>query len=363
MPARFATDFSRVILILSFPSAPGADHRDLGFETAYLPTTSVETKKQLLNFAIVGGGPTGIEFSAELHDLVTEDMAKIYPELMQYSRITVYDVADKVLTMFDDKLATYALDHFKREGIHVRTCHHVKSLRRGSPNQQLGDNSSNDLANCYTLDTKEDGQVGVGMVVWSTGLMANPFIQKSLATPHSLPRKSAAFEISQQPADGNEKWRIATNPRNGGIMTNDRLRVLMQPPFSSSASTTNPQDTRTTGTNNTINTNNRAIINNVFALGDCAVIEHTTLPATGQVADQQARWLAKRLNAHDMDKPSTQGFAYKDLGVMAYVGSWKAIVQTKPADVSGRTAWFMWRGAYLAKSMSWRNRILILIYW
>jgi NADH dehydrogenase FAD-containing subunit len=41
------------------------------FETAALPTTSEEMKKQLLNFAVVGGGPTGIEWSAELHDIIT----------------------------------------------------------------------------------------------------------------------------------------------------------------------------------------------------------------------------------------------------------------------------------------------------
>lgn len=34
------------------------------FEKAALPTTSDELKKYLLNFAIVGGGPTGIEFAA-----------------------------------------------------------------------------------------------------------------------------------------------------------------------------------------------------------------------------------------------------------------------------------------------------------
>lgn len=32
------------------------------FEAAALPTTSEEMKKTLLNFAVVGGGPTGIEW-------------------------------------------------------------------------------------------------------------------------------------------------------------------------------------------------------------------------------------------------------------------------------------------------------------
>jgi len=72
------------------------------FETAALPTTSDEMRKMLLNFAIVGGGPTGIEFSAEMHDLITEDMKRIYPDLIKYAKITVYDVAPTVLSMFDE---------------------------------------------------------------------------------------------------------------------------------------------------------------------------------------------------------------------------------------------------------------------
>lgn len=301
-------------------------------------------KKQLLNFAVVGGGPTGIEFSAELHDIISEDMAKLYPDLMQYYKITVYDVAEKVLSMFDDKLASYAMNHFKREGIHIRTSHHVKSLRRGAPNQvkNKGGDVVKDEFSCYTLDLKEEGEVGVGMVVWSTGLMMNPFITKSLSSPHRLPTDGTTVESSSDTGD----WRIATHTRSGGIMTNDRLRVIMQPSTDQKESGKEPQG--------------RAILRDVYALGDCGVMENTMYPATAQVANQKARWLAKRLNRRDID---AKGFTYKDLGVMAYVGNWNAIVQSSGGDVSGRVAWFIWRGAYLAKSVSWRNRILIPVYW
>jgi NADH dehydrogenase FAD-containing subunit len=315
-----------------------------GFETASLPTTSEEMKRQLLNFAVVGGGPTGIEFSAELHDLIREDMARIYPELMQYYKITVYDVADKVLTMFDDKLAKYAIERFTREGIDVKTSHHVKSLRKGSPKklEESGvDQVIKDDTSCYTLDVKEEGEIGVGMVVWSTGLMKNPFISKSLAKPYTIPISSAAVET---PSDA-KSWNISTHPRNGGIMTNDRLRVIMK-----------PSDQAKDGEK----VNGRAIINDVYALGDCAIMENSAYPATAQVANQKARWLAKQLNRNTID---SNAFTYKDLGVMAYVGNWNAIMQSHGGDVSGRVAWLIWRGAYLAKSVSWRNRILIPTYW
>ncbi|CAD0092239.1 unnamed protein product, partial [Aureobasidium vineae] len=310
-----------------------------------LPTTSEQMKKQLLNFAVVGGGPTGIEFSAELHDLISEDMAKIYPELMQYYKITVYDVAEKVLSMFDDKLAKFAIERFTREGIDVKTSHHVKSLRRGAPKklkEEGGEQVVKDDSSCYTLDLEEEGEVGVGMVVWSTGLMMNPFISKSLAKPYTIPISSAAVETSSDA----KSWAIATHPRSGGIMTNDRLRVIMQPSTSTAKDNDKPKG--------------RAIINDVYALGDCAIMENSAYPATAQVANQKARWLAKQLNRNTIDN---NAFTYKDLGVMAYVGDWNAIIASSGGNVSGRVAWLVWRGAYLAKSVSWRNRILIPTYW
>lgn len=84
------------------------------FEQAALPNASDAERKRLLHFAVVGGGPTGIEFAAELHDLVHEDLAKLYPELMPHVAITIYDIAPKVLPMFDRNLAAYATNIFKR---------------------------------------------------------------------------------------------------------------------------------------------------------------------------------------------------------------------------------------------------------
>ena len=40
----------------------------------------LQERKKLLSFVIVGGGPTGVEVAAELHDLITEDLVKLYPD-------------------------------------------------------------------------------------------------------------------------------------------------------------------------------------------------------------------------------------------------------------------------------------------
>jgi NADH dehydrogenase FAD-containing subunit len=312
------------------------------FETAALPTTSEAMKKNLLNFAVVGGGPTGIEFSAELHDLVNEEMKRSYPDLIEYVNITVYDVAPQVLPMFDKKLAAYAMAQFKRDGIKIKTEHHVESLRRGVPKSQISGDKNNikDEQSCWTIKIKEEGEIGVGMVVWSTGLMMNPLISKSSGKVHKLPQSGIDFQnIDKKDIEGVD-WTVLKHQRTGGIVSDAHLRLMLEP---QGDQVNKP----------------RAIVKDVFALGDCAVLEGTMYPATAQVASQKAGWLAKRLNKGDIEANS---FKFKDMGVMAYLGNWNAIVQSGPGEITGRAAWFIWRGAYLTKSVSWRNKILIPTY-
>lgn len=48
---------------------------------------------------VVGGGPTGVEFAAELHDFVNEDLVKLYPRAKDLVHITLLEAADHILTM------------------------------------------------------------------------------------------------------------------------------------------------------------------------------------------------------------------------------------------------------------------------
>ena len=38
-------------------------------------------KKQYLTFTVIGGGPTSVEFAAELHDFIKSDVKKLYPNI------------------------------------------------------------------------------------------------------------------------------------------------------------------------------------------------------------------------------------------------------------------------------------------
>jgi len=314
------------------------------FDLAVLPVTPEEVKRNLLHFAVVGGGPTGMEFAANLSDLVREDLAKLYPNIMKYVRISLYDVAPKVLPMFDASLADYAVKKYRREGIEIKTSHHVEELRKGFPNDlDSREHQERQLkGGCYTLRTTEEGDVGIGMCVWSTGNMMNPFVKKALNNVHEYPTASA--KMTKGEGDPKQhKWIIQRNPKTGALTVDDHLRVLLE------------------------DDEKEAVMTDVYALGDVASLKSNALPATAQTANQQALWLAKRLNNGDIE---TQTFGFRNMGVMTYLGGSKAMLQGGSTDSKGKSrgikgwvAFLLWRGAYLTMTLSWRNRLLVPVHW
>ena len=75
------------------------------FEEASSPLCTPETRNKLLSFVVVGGGPTSIEFSAELHDFLVSDFKKWFPQLTEdHIKITVIESTDHILGTFDKKI-------------------------------------------------------------------------------------------------------------------------------------------------------------------------------------------------------------------------------------------------------------------
>jgi NADH dehydrogenase FAD-containing subunit len=128
-------------------------------EMASQPTVSSDERKRLLHWSIVGGGPTGVEFCAELYDFINEDVSRYYPHLMQDIKVSLYDVAPRILSSFDETLSKYATDLFTTRGISVNTEKGVKEVSKDT--LVLSDNSS----------------VPYGLLVWSAGLAPNDLIK------------------------------------------------------------------------------------------------------------------------------------------------------------------------------------------
>lgn len=356
------------------------------FELAHLPIIPEETKRYLLHFAIVGGGPTGMEFAACLSDLIRDDISRLHPDLLKYIRITLYDVAPKVLPMFDASLADYAVKQYKRQNVQIKTSHDVEELRKGFPNDlDAAQNQDNQVkGRVYTIRTKQEGDVGIGLCVWSTGGMSNPFISKALNHVRRFPVRSA--QITQGGATAVEnpntrQWIIERDAKSGAILVDDHFRVNLTTDKGIDAEVNGDPD-------HDHDPQPHAYVKDVFALGDTTKLKSGALPATAQVANQQALWLAKALNkSPDPDTfAKGKGFTFRNLGVFTYIGGAKAVLQGPPmAERGGKNgkkngdggvankasglnfrgwiAFLLWRGAYLTMTLSWRNKFLVPIQW
>jgi NADH:ubiquinone reductase (non-electrogenic) len=106
---------------------------------------------------IVGGGPTGVEFAAELHDLVHEDLMGLYPELQNDVSISVLQSGDHILNTFDGRISEYAEQKFSRDGIDVK----IGSRVLGVTDEKISFKSKS---------TREFVEIPYGMIVWSTGI-------------------------------------------------------------------------------------------------------------------------------------------------------------------------------------------------
>ncbi|PFH53467.1 hypothetical protein AMATHDRAFT_54546 [Amanita thiersii Skay4041] len=174
------------------------------FEQANQPTISDTDRRNLLNFCIVGGGPTGVEFAAELYDLIHTDIHRHYPHLAKLTKITIYDVAPSILGTFDKSLVQYAEKTFSREGISILTRHHVERVEPGK------------------LIVKEVGEVPFGLLVWTTGLAPNPLIstitavKKDEAADRCLSTNQHMNVIMNDGTVNHDVWAIGDSARIDG---------------------------------------------------------------------------------------------------------------------------------------------------
>jgi len=79
-----------------------------------------EVRRRLLTFAIVGGGPTGVEFAGALAELMRGPITRDYPALNPSDvRVVLLQAVDSVLPDLPSRLRNYVLQRLRRMGIEV----------------------------------------------------------------------------------------------------------------------------------------------------------------------------------------------------------------------------------------------------
>lgn len=90
-------------------------------ETASIPGQTEAERKRLLHFVVVGGGPTGVEFAAELQDFLQDDVGQIYPGVKENACVTLVQSTDHILNTYDQTISQYTEKQFQSENINLVT--------------------------------------------------------------------------------------------------------------------------------------------------------------------------------------------------------------------------------------------------
>lgn len=127
----------------------------LAFEKAETEPDS-EERTRLLNFVIVGGGPTGVEMAGAIAELANRALAKDFRSIDPRSaRIVLVEAAPRLLTPFEPSLSEAARTSLEQLGVEVRL---------GAPVTALDDRGVSIGADRIEART----------VVWAAGVMASP---------------------------------------------------------------------------------------------------------------------------------------------------------------------------------------------
>ncbi|KAF2829508.1 hypothetical protein CC86DRAFT_368507 [Ophiobolus disseminans] len=367
-------------------------------ESACLPTTTDEERRRLLSFVVCGGGPTGVEFAAELFDMLNEDLCKIFPRLLR-NEISVHVIQSRshILNTYDEALSQYAEQRFAHDSIDIQTNSRVKEVQADRILFSTKDDESGKVV------TKE---IPMGFCLWSTGVAQTDFCKRlaskldgqnnkhALETDTHLRLTGAplgdVYAIGDCATVQNNvsdhivnflrttAWEKGKDPEQLQISYNDWRGVARR------VKQRFPQAANHLRRLDRLFEQYDADKSGTLDFGELSELLHqidsklTSLPATAQRANQQGQYLGRKFNKiaqaapgmalndvdyGDIDDAVYKAFEYHHLGSLAYVGN-AAIFDYNGYGLSGGLlAVYLWRGVYFAQSVSFRTRALLAMDW
>ena len=120
-------------------------------------TGDEERRRMLLTFAVVGGGPTGVEFSGALQELIRGVLDRDFPSVyIRDTRILLVEAAPHLLAPFTPRLRESARHTLERRGVEVML------------NRQVAG------AGEEWLEFADGERLAAGTVIWTAGVRAGP---------------------------------------------------------------------------------------------------------------------------------------------------------------------------------------------
>ena len=270
-----------------------------------------ELIKKELTWLIIGGGPTGVELTAEITDFIKQDVQKYFPDLVKHIRVILVEAFPRVLGMFDETMSNYATESLKNNGAQVMTNAMVTRVTK--------DVCDLKVKLTPTKDSKtEVQQIHYGALVWAGGIAMRP-LTKSIAA--SIPGQNSRF----------------------GLEVDKKMRVK------------GVED------------------GSVWALGDASVSGCAPTAQAANQQGKYLGKLFQRTGLDLSLVEKYPEFTFNNKGALAYVGSSRGIAELKnlwdiypvngQVKVEGASAFAIWRSLYFSSLLSSRNRSQVAFDW
>ncbi|KAG6570650.1 Internal alternative NAD(P)H-ubiquinone oxidoreductase A1, mitochondrial, partial [Cucurbita argyrosperma subsp. sororia] len=268
-----------------------------------VPGISEEEKRRLLHCVVVGGGPTGVEFSGELSDFIIKDVTQRYAHVKDYIQVTLIE-ANEILSSFDDRLRHYATKQLTKSGVQL-----VRGIVKDVKPQ--------------SIILNDGSEVPFGLLVWSTGVGPSPFVN-SLDVPKSPGGRIGIDEWLRVPSVED----VFAIGDCSGFLESTGKQVL--PALAQVAERQGKYLA--------------ALMNKIGKEGGARA-------GSGKDLELGAPFVYKHLGSM-----ATIG-RYKALVDL------RQSKEAKGLSMAGFISWFVWRSAYLTRVISWRNRFYVAVNW
>lgn len=117
-------------------------------------------RRRILSFAVVGGGATGVELVASLHDLIHMVLAKDYPRVRpEEAQVMLIEATNNLLTGMDPKMGTITLKKLQSKGITIHLGCRIVGI---------------DETGVYTAAGQH---IHTHTVIWASGIRPNPLAE------------------------------------------------------------------------------------------------------------------------------------------------------------------------------------------
>ncbi len=263
-----------------------------------------------LTFAVVGGGPTGVEMAGTLAEIARHTLPGEFRNFDPAgARVLLLEGGPRVLASFPEELSERARAQLQRLGVEVQTGARVTTIDADGLVVKKGSSADGRDVTSYRIDSK--------CMVWAAGVAGSPLGRLlGEATGASVDRAG----------------RVAVEPD---------LSLPGHPEI--------------------------AVIGDLAAaLSHAPGQEPRPVPGVSPGAKQMGRAAAANL-LRRLRGEATHPFRYRDYGNLATVGRRAAVVDLAspagPVRFSGTPAWLFWLFAHIYFLIGFRNRLAVLFDW